>query len=52
MLNVDIRFSPSFALATVTLNQGEGLQAEDGAMTGMSGGVEITTKAQGSLLGA
>ena len=51
MLNVDIRFSPSFAMATVTLNQGEGLQAEAGAMTGMSGGVEITTKAQGGLLG-
>jgi len=51
VLNVDIRFSPSFAMATVTLNQGEGLQAEAGAMTGMSGGVEITTKAQGGLLG-
>ena len=51
MLNVDIRFSPSFAMANVMLNQGEGLQAEAGAMTGMSGGVEIETKAQGGLLG-
>ena len=51
MLNVDIRFSPSFAMATVALNQGEGLQAEAGAMTGMSGGIEIMTKAQGGLLG-
>jgi uncharacterized protein (TIGR00266 family) len=51
VLNVDIRFSPSFAMATVKLNQGEGLQAEAGAMTGMSGGVEIETKAQGGLLG-
>ncbi|MEO8423405.1 MAG: TIGR00266 family protein [Actinomycetota bacterium] len=51
MLNVDVRFSPSFAMATVTLNQGEGLQAEAGAMTGMSGAVEIETKAQGGLLG-
>ena len=51
MLNVDIRFSPSFAMATVKLNQGEGLQAEAGAMTGMSGGVSIETKAQGGLLG-
>ena len=51
MLNVDVRFSPSFAMANVKLNQGEGLQAEAGAMTGMSGGIEITTKAQGGLLG-
>lgn len=51
MLNVDIKFSPSFAMATVTLNQGEGLQAEAGAMTGMSGGIAIETKAQGGLLG-
>jgi uncharacterized protein (TIGR00266 family) len=51
LLNVEIRFSPSFAMANVTLNQGEGLQAEAGAMTGMSGGIEIETKAQGGLLG-
>jgi uncharacterized protein (TIGR00266 family) len=51
MLNVDIQFSPSFAMATVKLNQGEAVQAEAGAMTGMAGGVEITTKAQGGLLG-
>jgi uncharacterized protein (TIGR00266 family) len=51
VLNVNIAFSPSFAMATVSLNQGEGLQAEAGAMTGMSGGVEIETKAQGGLLG-
>lgn len=51
MLNVDIQFSPSFAMATVRLNQGDTLQAEAGAMTGMDGGVEITTKAQGGLLG-
>jgi len=51
MLNVDIEFSPSFAMATVKLDQGGALQAEAGAMTGMAGGVEITTKAQGGLLG-
>jgi uncharacterized protein (TIGR00266 family) len=51
VLNVDVRFSPSFAMATVTLEQGEGLQAEAGAMSGMSGGIEIQTKAQGGLLG-
>ena len=51
MLNVDIRFSPSFAMANVKLAQGDGLQAEAGAMTGMTGGIEIVTKAQGGLLG-
>ena len=51
MLNVDIRFSPSFAMANVKLAQGDGLQAEAGAMSGMSGGIEIVTKAQGGLLG-
>ena len=51
MLNVEIQFSPSFAMATVKLNQGEAVQAEAGGMTGMAGGVEITTKAQGGLLG-
>jgi uncharacterized protein (TIGR00266 family) len=51
VLDVDIRFSPSFAMATVKLSQGDTVQAEAGAMTGMSGGVEITTKAQGGLLG-
>lgn len=51
MLDVDVRFSPSFAMATVKLAQGASLQAEAGAMTGMNGAVEIATKAQGGLLG-
>lgn len=51
MLNVEIQFSPSFAMATVKLNQGEAIQAEAGAMTGMAGGMEISTKAQGGILG-
>lgn len=51
MLDVDVRFSPSFAMATVKLAQGSSLQAEAGAMTGMNGAVEIATKAQGGLLG-
>lgn len=51
MLNVDIQFSPSFAMATVKMNQGESVRVEAGAMSGMSGGIEIETKAQGGLLG-
>jgi uncharacterized protein (TIGR00266 family) len=51
VLNVDIRFSPSFAMANVKLAQGDGLQAEAGAMSGMTGGIEIVTNAKGGLLG-
>jgi uncharacterized protein (TIGR00266 family) len=51
VLDVEIQFSPSFAMATVKLNQGEAIQAEAGAMTGMAGGMEISTKAQGGILG-
>lgn len=40
MLNVDIQFSPSFAMATVKMNQGESVRVEAGAMSGMSGGIE------------
>ena len=51
MLNVDIQFSPSFAMATIKLDQGASVRAEAGAMSGMDGGIEIETKAQGGLLG-
>jgi uncharacterized protein (TIGR00266 family) len=49
-LDVDIRFSPSFAIAVVTIPAGGELKAEAGAMTSMSGGVEIETKAQGGVM--
>ena len=49
-MNVDIRYSPSFALAVITLPPGGEVRAEAGAMTSMSGGVEIETKAQGGML--
>lgn len=48
-MDVDIRYSPSFALAVVTLPPGGQVKAEAGAMTSMTGGVEIETKAQGGL---
>ena len=51
MLNVDIQFSPSFAMATIKLDQGGSVRAEAGAMSGMDGGIVIETKAQGGLLG-
>jgi uncharacterized protein (TIGR00266 family) len=49
-MNVDIRHSPAFALAVITLPPGGEVRAEAGAMTSMSGGVEIETKAQGGML--
>ena len=49
-MNVDIRYSPAFALAVITLPPGGEVMAEAGAMTSMSGGVEIETKAQGGML--
>ena len=49
-MNVDIRYSPAFALAVITLPAGGEVRAEAGAMTSMSGGVEIETKAQGGML--
>jgi uncharacterized protein (TIGR00266 family) len=49
-MDVEIRYSPSFALAVITLKPGTEVKAEAGAMTSMSGGVEIETKAQGGML--
>jgi uncharacterized protein (TIGR00266 family) len=49
-MHVDIRYSPSFALGVITLPPGGEVKAEAGAMTSMSGGVEIETTAQGGLL--
>ena len=49
-MDVDIRFSPAFALAVIALPAGGEVKAEAGAMTSMSGGVEIETKAQGGVM--
>ena len=38
-MKVDIQYQPSYALATVTLDAGESIQAESGAMVGMSAGL-------------
>jgi uncharacterized protein (TIGR00266 family) len=49
-MDVDIRFSPAFALATITIPAGGEIKAEAGVMTAMSGGVEIETKVQGGIM--
>ena len=48
----EILYRPSYSIAKVSLEQGESLMAESGAMVSMSGGVEIETKMKGGLFGA
>ena len=49
-MHVDIQYQPSYSLATVTLDAGESIQAESGAMVAMSPGLELKTEASGGLL--
>lgn len=49
-MNVDVRHSPSFAAARVTLAPGEQLRAESGAMMAMSQGMSIQSSTQGGVL--
>jgi len=49
-MQVDIRFSPAFAMGVIAIPAGGEIKAEAGAMTSMSGGVEIETKAQGGVM--
>ena len=48
-MHSEIKFSPSFASAEVTLSPGEACKAEAGAMLSMTG-VEIQTSTQGGLM--
>lgn len=49
-MQYEIRFSPSYSLAKINLNQGESIVAESGVMVSMSEGIAIETKAQGGIL--
>ncbi len=49
-MRTEISYSPSFAMATMHLDQGESVQAEAGAMMAMSPSVEIATSTQGGVL--
>ena len=35
-MNVEVRYGPAYALVTVTLDAGESIQVEGGAMVGMA----------------
>jgi len=49
-MQVKIEYRPSYSLAVVTLNPGETIQAEAGAMVSMSPGITLETKAAGGLI--
>lgn len=49
-MKVDIRHSPSFAVGRITLDVGEEIKAEAGAMVATSGGVEVSSDTGGGLL--
>lgn len=47
-MKIDIESRPSYGLAVVTLDQGERLTAESGAMVGMSGALAVDTTFNGT----
>jgi len=49
-MNIDIRYGPAYALAVVTLDRGETIEVESGAMVGMSPDIEMETAAKGGFL--
>ncbi len=52
-MNFEIKYKPSYALLVATLQQGETLTAESGAMTYMTPNIEVhTRKREKSLLGS
>ena len=51
-MQVEITYRPSYALAVVSLDANQSIQAEAGAMVSMSPDVAIETKAAGGIMGA
>lgn len=49
-IDVQVRHSPSFAVARCALAPGEAVKAESGAMMATSAGVEVEAKMQGGLM--
>ncbi len=48
----EILYQPAFSLAVVTLQGGQSIQAEAGAMVSMSGNIELASQMKGGLMGA
>ncbi|MBU1701670.1 MAG: TIGR00266 family protein [Candidatus Eisenbacteria bacterium] len=51
-MNIEIKYQPSYSLAIIRLDRGEGITAEAGAMVSMSDGISINTQMKGGLFGA
>lgn len=49
-MEYEIRYGPSYALALISLQPGESIQAEAGAMVSMSDGVRMDTGVRGGLV--
>jgi uncharacterized protein (TIGR00266 family) len=49
-MEVEIKYRPSYSIAIVRMAANESIQAEGGAMVGMSAGVTLETKAKGGIL--
>ncbi len=49
-MNVEVLYRPSYSAAQVTLEGGEMIQVESGAMVGMSPDLQMETEARGGLL--
>lgn len=50
MIQTELLYQPAYTTARVTLDRGDAVRAESGAMVSMSQAIEIETKAQGGLL--
>ena len=48
----EVLYRPSYSLLRVSLQQGEAVAAEAGAMVSMSSGIEMETRARGGVVGA
>ncbi len=51
-MKYEIRYKPAFSTLFLTLEPGEGILAESGAMASMDGGIEMSTKLSGGLFSA
>lgn len=49
-MHVEVRHSPAFAVARITLDPSEALRAESGAMMAMSAGVGLQSSTQGGVM--
>lgn len=49
-MRTEIKYKPAYAMAIATLDPGEGIRVDSGAMVSMSSDLQIETKAQGGIL--